>query len=100
MEEISEARLVRLVDSEEFKKYVDELPLEQQAELAQKAMNHNPGGIVIIGGGNNMISNSNVIQLNGSAEDISNQLKNLSPEVVAELIKAVALDMKQKNNRE
>ena len=99
MEEIHEARLVEFVEFDEFAKKIDELPLEQRRELGQRALENNPGGIIIIGG-NNMISNSNVLQLNGNAEDISNQLKDLSPEVVAELVKAIALSMKEKNNRE
>ncbi|MEM7555206.1 MAG: hypothetical protein AAF378_14105 [Cyanobacteria bacterium P01_A01_bin.84] len=98
MEKISEARLVEFVEYDEVSKYIEGLPLEQKQELAQKIGNSNPGGIIIIGG-NNMISNSNVLQLNGSAEEISKQLKNISPEVLAELVKAIALDMRKKNQQ-
>ncbi|MEA5595719.1 hypothetical protein [Rivularia sp. UHCC 0363] len=97
MKEISQGKLVQLVEFDEFKRHIDELPLEQRTELAQKAMGNNPGIVII--GGNNMISNSNVLQLNGNAEDISKQLSNLSPEVIEELLRAIALDMKNKNSQ-
>ncbi|NJN12218.1 MAG: hypothetical protein HC836_48330 [Richelia sp. RM2_1_2] len=97
MKEIHEAKLVEFVEFDEFAKRVEELPLEQRMELAQRAMGRNPG--IVILGGNNMISNSNVLQLNGSAEDISKQLKEISPEVIEELLRAIALDMKNKNSQ-
>ena len=54
---------------------IAKLPLEQRRELAKRLLEDNPGGIVIIGD-NNMISNSNVIQLGGTAEEISKQMSN------------------------
>ncbi|WP_414623820.1 hypothetical protein [Calothrix sp. CCY 0018] len=99
MKEIHVAKLVECVEFDEFAKRIEELPLEQRMEIAQRAMGSNPGGIVIIGG-NNMISNSNVLQLNGTAEDISKQISNLSPEVFEELLRAIALDMKSKNQKQ
>ena len=99
MKEINDARLVEFVDFnfDEISKYVDSLPLEQKAELAKKVLGNNPGVVII--GGNNMISNSNVLQLNGSAEEISKQLSNLSPEVFEELVRAIALNIKKENDR-
>lgn len=96
MERINEAQVIRVMDFEDVVERVDQLPVEQRAELAKKLLGHNPGVIII--GGNNMISNSNVLQLNGSAEDISQQLKNVSPEVLEELLKAIAMNIKDNNS--
>ena len=96
MERINEAQVVRVMEFEDVVKQADQLPVEQRAELAKKLLGHNPGVVII--GGNNMISNSNVLQLNGSAEEISQQLKNVSPEVLEELLKAIAMNIKDNNS--
>lgn len=98
IEKIHEAKIIKLVDFDELSKQIEQLTLEQKAEIAKKFLKDKPGGIIIIGD-NNMITNSNVIRLGGSAEDISKQISNLPTEDFAELVKAVALTMKN-NNRE
>lgn len=96
MERINEAQVVRVMKFEDVVEQVDQLPVEQRTELARRLLGH--GERIIIIGGNNMISNSNVLQLNGSAEEISKQLKNVSPEILEELVKAIALSISKDNN--
>lgn len=99
MEKIHEAKIIELVDFDELSKQIAKLTLEQKAEIARRLLEDKPGGIVIIGD-NNMITNSNVIQLGGTAEEISKQINNLPPDEFAELVRAVALTMKNNNQKQ
>lgn len=99
MEKIHEAKIIELVDFDELSKQIEKLTLEQKAEIAKRLLEDKPGGIVIIGD-NNMITNSNVIQLGGTAEEISKQINDLPPEEFAELVRAVALTMKNNNQEQ
>lgn len=99
MEKIHEAKIIELVDFEELSKQIEKLTLEQKAEIARRLLKDKPGGIIIIGD-NNMITNSNVIQLGGTAEEISKQINDLPPEEFAELVRAVALTMKNNNQEQ
>lgn len=99
MEEIHEAKIIKLVNFDELSKQIEKLTLEQKAEIAKRLLEDKPGGIVIIGD-NNMITNSNVIQLGGTAEEISKQINDLPPDEFAELVRAVALTMKNNNQKQ
>ena len=98
MKGIRETKAIKIVNFDEFAKQIKELTLEQKAEIVNELLKNNLGGIVIIGN-NNLITNSNIIQLDGSTEEISEQLKNISEEKFAQLIEAVGLTMKKKNQK-
>ncbi len=50
-----------------------------------------PPPLSVVLGDYNYISNSFVLQLNGDSEKISEQLKNLPPETLQQLVEAIAL---------
>ncbi|MBE9039353.1 hypothetical protein IQ235_00900 [Oscillatoriales cyanobacterium LEGE 11467] len=82
-----------MMEFDELADRIKSMSSEQRAELAQKLLGQNHGSTLIMGG-TNVINNSFAIQLNGNAEEMSQQLKNVPPEVVdelLELLKAVAL---------
>jgi hypothetical protein len=79
------------VSSVEFEKLsgmLDRLSLEQKLALAQKLLGHRSGLMVILG-------SAFAVPLSGSANEISQQLKGLPPEIFEELLKAIAIRLAQ-----
>lgn len=63
-----------------------QLPIEKRAEIVAQQL---PQGLSVVLGGNNVV-NSTFVQINSSPGDISEVLKNLPPETLAELIRAAS----------
>jgi len=91
------------VEFEEIKQVFRELPLEKKIELfnslpepekatiARELLAKN--GLTVILGGNNVVANSlasPAFQLNSNGEEMSKSLGSLPPEILAEVIKAIA----------
>jgi hypothetical protein len=79
------------VSSVEFEKLsgmLDCLSLNQRIALAQKLLGHRSGLMVILG-------SAFAVPLSGSANEISQQLKGLPPEIFEELLKAIAIRLAQ-----
>lgn len=79
------------VSSVEFEKLsgmLARLSLEQKLALAQKLLGHHSGLTVILG-------SALTVPLSGSANEISQQLKGLPPEIFEDLLKAIAIRLAQ-----
>ena len=81
---------------DEILREIDTLPPDDKVKLAQKLLGHDHGLTVVLGG-HNVINNHNsfTLQLNGSADELSHQLKELPPEILEELLKAIAIRIAQ-----
>lgn len=77
-----------LSDNERSKILSDELtrlPIEKRAEIVAQQL---PQGLSVVLGGNNVVNSTFAFQVNSNPGDISELLKNLPPETLAELIRA------------
>lgn len=79
---------------DEILKEINALAPDDRVQVAQKLLGHDHGLTVVLGG-HNVINNSFVLQLNGSVDEISNQLKELPAETLEELLKAIAIRISQ-----
>lgn len=62
-----------------------QLPIEKRAEIVAQQL---PQGLSVVLGGNNVVNSTFAFQVNSNPGDISELLKNLPPETLAELIRA------------
>ncbi|NET90951.1 MAG: hypothetical protein F6K45_23135 [Kamptonema sp. SIO1D9] len=81
-------------DSEKIWEKIENLPPVERIKLAQKFLGKDSGLTVVLGG-QNVINNSFSLQLNSSTDEISEQLKNIPPEVLGELLQAIAIRIRQ-----
>lgn len=84
---MEEIKLVRHAEFEQIVTQIDSLDLEQRLTLAQKLLGQDSGLMVIL--------SDNSIQLSGDAYQMSDQLKQASPEMFEELLKAIAIRIAQ-----
>ena len=84
---------IQTMNLDEILREINTLPTEDKVSLAQKLLGHDHGLTVVLGG--NVITNSSVLQLNGSVDQISHQLKQLPPETLEQLLKAIAIRIAQ-----
>jgi hypothetical protein len=77
-----------VTEFEKLSEMLAQLSLEQRLALAQKLLGHRSGLMVILG-------SAFAVPLSGSANEISQQLKDLPPEIFEELLKAIAIRLAQ-----
>ncbi|MGK7947212.1 MAG: hypothetical protein AB4058_22375 [Microcystaceae cyanobacterium] len=75
-------------EPEEILKAFDDLTHEQKQYVIGKLLGDR---LTFVLGGNNVINNATAFQINSNSEDMSKALNNLSPQTVAELLKAVSI---------
>jgi hypothetical protein len=87
-EKITTHSEVVAIEFKSFLDFVDRLSNEQKRILAQKLIGQNSPLTVVLGD-YNVINSPPALQL-GNPEAILEQLKNISPDVVLSLVKAIA----------
>lgn len=89
--DVLDGEIVPVIEDKEFeelRRRMSELSVDQKAKLATELL---PGAITLVLGGNNVINNSFAFQINGTAEEMSKKLENLSNETLATLIEAISI---------
>ena len=86
------------MDVDKIYEEVNNLPLEQQMDVVQRLLGDQPGLKVLLGG-SNVVANTVAVQFNATSEEISEVIKNVPQEVIAEFLKAVAMRMIQNSHQ-
>lgn len=73
---------------EKVRQAIADMTVDEKAKITKELL---PGGVTVILGGNNVVNNSFAFQLNGSADELSEKLKEIPAEQLGELLKAIAL---------
>lgn len=89
---------------DEITRIIQQLPPEEKLTLTKRLLGENPGITVVFNGngnGNsNVIQNSVVVQTSGSqeiSEQLTEKIKNISPEVLDDLLIAIAMQIKSRS---
>ena len=92
------------MDLDEITRIIQQLPPEEKLILSKQLLGESQGIMVVFNGngnGNsNVIQNSVVVQTSGSqeiSEQLTEKIKNISPEVLDDLLIAVAMQIKSRS---
>ena len=92
------------MDLDEITRIIQQLPPEEKLILSKQLLGESQGITVVFNGngnGNsNVIQNSVVVQTSGSqeiSEQLTEKIKNISPEVLDDLLIAIAMQIKSRS---